>query len=294
MLDHFRRGRTVVLQHVLDEINSAARTIEFVAEQRIGRAGRGAEAAMHAGAQDLFALPRVGIGELREGEMRLHSHTPHLHAAGVQNAGGVEALLDAQADRRERRVLGLEHGDFCAHLVATRRPAWRGRRKAAASREKCRAAVGAGVARRRGSARSGRRPSRKIPPPRRIFRDPAQKRRRALGVGQSRQTQRSPRGAAAGPARCRVQNFALSAPSRREPRPSMPSSASARKAMDGAGPSTRNAVTRAAVTGASRAAADALRRKLHAANSAPAPSRRSRPRRRAREAARCRPSPASA
>ena len=54
MLDHLRRRRPVVLQHVLDEIDAASRAVELVAEQHIGRAGRGAEAAMHAGAQDLF------------------------------------------------------------------------------------------------------------------------------------------------------------------------------------------------------------------------------------------------
>ena len=46
--------RAIVLQHVLDEVDAPARAVEFVAEQHIGRAGRGAEAAMHAGAQDLL------------------------------------------------------------------------------------------------------------------------------------------------------------------------------------------------------------------------------------------------
>ena len=56
----------VVLQHVLDEVDAAARAVEFVAEQHIGRAGRGAEAAMHAGAQDLVGFRDVRIGELGE------------------------------------------------------------------------------------------------------------------------------------------------------------------------------------------------------------------------------------
>ena len=54
MLDHLRRGRPVVLQHVLDEIDATARGIQFVAFEQVGRAGRGAEAAMHAAPQDLF------------------------------------------------------------------------------------------------------------------------------------------------------------------------------------------------------------------------------------------------
>ena len=58
MLDHLAPRRLAVLQHVLDQIDAAARRIDLVAEQHIGRAGRGAEAAMDASAQDLVRLPR--------------------------------------------------------------------------------------------------------------------------------------------------------------------------------------------------------------------------------------------
>ena len=68
VLDDLGGRGPVVLQHVLDQVDAAARGIELVAEQHIGRAGRGAEAAMHAGAQDLVGLRDVRIGELREGE----------------------------------------------------------------------------------------------------------------------------------------------------------------------------------------------------------------------------------
>ncbi len=60
------RRRPVVLQHVLDEIDAPARRIELVAVEHIGRTGRGAEAAMHAGAQDFFRFRNVRIGKLRE------------------------------------------------------------------------------------------------------------------------------------------------------------------------------------------------------------------------------------
>ncbi|MGY4329723.1 hypothetical protein ACVWWG_004140 [Bradyrhizobium sp. LB7.2] len=66
MLDHFSRRRQVLLQHLLDQIDAAARAIELVAKQHIGRTGRGAEAAMDAGAQDLVGFRDVGVGELRE------------------------------------------------------------------------------------------------------------------------------------------------------------------------------------------------------------------------------------
>ena len=72
VLDHLLGRRAVVFQHVLDQVDAAARAIELVAEQRVGRTGRGAEAAMHAGAQDLGGLRGVGIGELGRGEAGLH------------------------------------------------------------------------------------------------------------------------------------------------------------------------------------------------------------------------------
>ena len=68
MLDHFGRRRTVVLQHVLDEIDAPARLIEFVAEQQIGRAGRRAEAAMDAGADDSSRTPACADRRAASGE----------------------------------------------------------------------------------------------------------------------------------------------------------------------------------------------------------------------------------
>ncbi|MFK4510541.1 hypothetical protein ABIF81_005719 [Bradyrhizobium daqingense] len=64
MLDHLGRRRLVLLQHLLDQIDAAAWTIELVAEQDIGRTSRRAEAAMDAGAQDLVGFGDVGVGEL--------------------------------------------------------------------------------------------------------------------------------------------------------------------------------------------------------------------------------------
>ena len=48
VLDHLPGCRPLALQHVLDQINAPARAIELVAQQHIGRAGRGTESAMHA------------------------------------------------------------------------------------------------------------------------------------------------------------------------------------------------------------------------------------------------------
>lgn len=65
MLDHLFRCRLAAFQHVLDEIDTATRTVEFVAQQQIGRTGRGAEAAMNAAAQNLFRSRHMRIGQLR-------------------------------------------------------------------------------------------------------------------------------------------------------------------------------------------------------------------------------------
>src|SRR6185437_534276 len=72
MLDHFRRRRAILFQHLLDQVDAAARTIELVAEQHIGRAGRGAEPAMHAGAQDIVGFRDIGVSELGEAEFGFH------------------------------------------------------------------------------------------------------------------------------------------------------------------------------------------------------------------------------
>ena len=121
----------VVLQHVLDQIDAAARGIELVAEQHIGRAGRGAEAAMHAGAQDLVGFRDVGIGELREGEIGLHLNA-RPHPSGIENALRIETVLDpfgqcrnalrlAAGTRRWRRgsTAGARTSVACPPSVAT-------------------------------------------------------------------------------------------------------------------------------------------------------------------------------
>src|SRR4029077_10475027 len=76
VLDHLACRPGVLLQHLLDQVDPPARAVQFVAEQHIGRTGRGAEAAMHAGAQDLVGLGDIGIGKLGEAEFGLHVAAP--------------------------------------------------------------------------------------------------------------------------------------------------------------------------------------------------------------------------
>jgi hypothetical protein len=72
VLDDVLRRRAIVLQHVLDEVDPPSGAIEFVAEQHIGRTGRGAEAAMHARPQNLLGLLDIGIRQLGRREVGLH------------------------------------------------------------------------------------------------------------------------------------------------------------------------------------------------------------------------------
>ncbi len=54
------RGDRAALQHLFDEINAAARTVELIAEQLIGGTSGGAKTAVHARAQDGIRLPTFG------------------------------------------------------------------------------------------------------------------------------------------------------------------------------------------------------------------------------------------
>src|SRR5205085_2587445 len=75
-LDHLGGRLLVLLQHLLDQVDPPARAIEFVAEQHVGRTGRGAEAAMHAGAQYLVGFLDIGVGQLGQREFGLHAAFP--------------------------------------------------------------------------------------------------------------------------------------------------------------------------------------------------------------------------
>ena len=117
--------------------------IELVAEQHIGRAGRGAEAAMHAGAQDLVGLRDIRIGELGEGEGGLHAQTPAYIRPGLSTPFGSKLSFTRRVKAASACVLRLEH---------RHRGADRGRRA-----DQRRVAAAAATARAR--ARRRRRPS---------------------------------------------------------------------------------------------------------------------------------------
>lgn len=72
MRNYRRAWHALVLEHVLDQINAPTRTIEFVAEEEIGRAGRSAEPAMDARPEDTLRLAHGRLGQRCYREIRLH------------------------------------------------------------------------------------------------------------------------------------------------------------------------------------------------------------------------------
>ena len=65
-------GDLVAFEHLLDQVDASARSIELVAEQLISRARGGAEATMHALAQDRVRLLAFGRVLDEIGERGLH------------------------------------------------------------------------------------------------------------------------------------------------------------------------------------------------------------------------------
>src|SRR5262245_41334338 len=62
----------IVLEHLLDQVDAAARTVELVSEQHVGRTGRGAESTVHALAENRLARGDAWILQLHGGEACLH------------------------------------------------------------------------------------------------------------------------------------------------------------------------------------------------------------------------------
>jgi len=104
--------RLVLLQHVLDERDPAARAIELITHQYIcGTRGR-TEPAMHALAQDAFGMRDGRIGELLWAKFRTHRELrPLRQAAGIQNPVWIERMLDPCgqiAELRRQRLKCLD------------------------------------------------------------------------------------------------------------------------------------------------------------------------------------------
>ena len=63
----------IAFQHFLDQINTPARAIQFVAEQLIGGASGVAKSAVHAGSQDRIGFGDIGINKKFRRNGSLHN-----------------------------------------------------------------------------------------------------------------------------------------------------------------------------------------------------------------------------
>ena len=75
VLARLHRGRAA-FEYLLHQVDAAAWPVQFVADQLVGRAGRGAEAAVHAGTQDRLGLPALGGVADEIGQACLHGQSP--------------------------------------------------------------------------------------------------------------------------------------------------------------------------------------------------------------------------
>src|SRR5215471_6740231 len=68
-----RASRDLIsLEHPLHEVDAPPRAIQLVAKQLVGRAGRGAKAAVHTAPQDRLRFETIGAITDEFGEMRFH------------------------------------------------------------------------------------------------------------------------------------------------------------------------------------------------------------------------------
>ena len=92
-------GRPVVLQHVLNQVNTPTRRIQFVAEQCVCRAGRCTKTAVNTGPQNFLGLSGRRIGKLGEGKVRFHAGdvvlVPATSAEAVVESAGPLQFLHA-------------------------------------------------------------------------------------------------------------------------------------------------------------------------------------------------------
>jgi len=106
--DNFSAGLALVLQHVLHQIDAAARGIVFISKQHIRRASGGAEAAVDAGADHRFRGAHGGIGERFRREAGLHAHPPQNGRS--EDAKGIEGAPHARFQRHDAGRAGWKAG----------------------------------------------------------------------------------------------------------------------------------------------------------------------------------------
>ena len=233
--------RRLAFEHLLDQVDAAARAVELVAQQLVGRAGGGAEAAVHALAQDRLGLAAVGACSWNSGArsvcmrcmtVRREQSRPRLKMPAGSNcacssrwmrsSGGAERI-ESGCGAASRRRSGYEQRSMTAGS-AGRRAQLRGRLRRAPhapsagapchSMQRRFAAVSStgavcGTDRRHRSraprsANHGSRWSRQAPSRRRPARRPAARRRACAAGGLDRAPTRAAQAAASSVARRRL------------------------------------------------------------------------------------------
>src|ERR1700729_3651507 len=102
-------GDFCALEHLLDQVNTPARTVEFIAEELVGRTGGIAETAMHAFAQDGRGFLAIGgFLELRA-EMRLHGSKTRVQPAWIEEPLRIESLLQSLMHAHEHAAQRREN-----------------------------------------------------------------------------------------------------------------------------------------------------------------------------------------
>src|SRR5918993_993111 len=100
MLHDLRSRGLSALQHVLDEVDAPARAVELVAEQQIGRAGRGTESAVDTGPENLLRTRHGGVLQLLGGEVRLHVGPLSFSARSASSGARGEGSRMGRSSRR--------------------------------------------------------------------------------------------------------------------------------------------------------------------------------------------------
>ena len=108
MLDHLLACGLLILEHILDEVNSPARTVEFISQQQIGRACGGTKTTMNASTENFLRFTHVRLGKRDQREVRLHGipvsiSDAGIHSSEIENTVGIERELDPSGQLSKRR-----------------------------------------------------------------------------------------------------------------------------------------------------------------------------------------------
>src|ERR1700686_2841534 len=94
---HARGGRA--LEHLLDEIDASARSIELVAQKLVRRTGGIAETAMHASADDGLRALRAARREELWRKLSMHGQRSAYSRPGLRILCGSNLLLSSRCTR---------------------------------------------------------------------------------------------------------------------------------------------------------------------------------------------------